>query len=228
MFETLDNHPIPKALPDHIGIIPDGGRRWASQHHCTLPESYLVTRRLLRDMAEMLFIRGVKELTIYLSSIQNFRREHNEISAYIEAIGKSMHMEIARLVKINNLKIVFAGNREILPAPMKEAIFRMEQRTEKNSGGRLNLLLAYDPYEEVLQAIANSHSYDRFFRYLQVTTPVDLIIRPGGTQLLSNFLPLQSGFARLYFSDKLFNDFTLEDLQGVLNDFAGLNRRFGN
>ena len=228
MFETLDNHPIPKALPDHVGIIPDGGRRWASQHHCTLPESYLVTRRLLRDMAALLFSRGVKEITVYLSSIQNFRRDHNEISAYIEAIGKSMHTEIARLVKSNNLKIVFAGNREILPTPLKEAIVKMEQRTEKNAGGRLNLLLAYDPYEEVLQAIANSHSYDLFYRYLQVTTPVDLIIRPGGTQLLSNFLPLQSGFARLFFSDKLFNDFTLEDLQNVLDDFAGLDRRFGN
>ena len=79
-----------------------------------------------------------------------------------------------------------------------------------------------------MQAIANSHSYDRFYRFLQVTTPVDLIIRPGGTQLLSNFLPLQSGFARLFFSDKLFNDFTLEDLQCVLDDFAGLDRRFGN
>jgi undecaprenyl diphosphate synthase len=179
-------------------------------------------------MAAMLFNRGVKEITVYLSSIQNFRREQEEISAYIEAIGKSMHTEIARLIKSNQLKICFAGNREILPTPLRESIVKMEQRAENNSGGRLNLLLAYDPYEEVLQAIANSHSYDRFYRFLQVTTPVDLIIRPGGTQLLSNFLPLQSGFARLFFSDKLFNDFTLEDLQDVLNDFAGLDRRFGN
>lgn len=228
MFEALNNHPIPKSLPEHVGIIPDGGRRWAVKHHCKLQESYSTTRKHLQQMTSYLYSLGVKEVSIYLSSIQNFRRDQAEISAYIESIGKSMKTEIARLINTYKLRVVFAGNRDILPYPLAEAITKMEWRTEKNQGGRLNLLLAYDPYEEVVQAFYNTDSHERFYRFLQVSTPVDMIIRPGGTQLLSNFLPLQSGFARLFFSDKLFNDFTLEDLQNCLDEFAGLDRRFGN
>ena len=103
----------------------------------------------------------------------------------------------------------------------------MPERTSGNRKGTLNLLLAYDPIEEIIQAFRTSTNHERFYEDLWVTKPVDLVIRTGGAKLLSNFLPLQCGYARLYCYDKLFNDFTTEDLDEVVHQFSMIERKFG-
>ncbi len=109
---------------------------------------------------------------------------------------------------------------------MIEKINHIETETAINKGRRLNLLIAYNPIQEILEAVQSGEP-DTFASRLWITRPIDLIIRSGGASLLSNFLPLQSGFARLYFSDKLFNDHTPDDLEKILSDFSSLERKFG-
>ncbi len=228
METTAYYHPSVEAVPLHVGIIPDGGRRWAKAHGCSLGESYACTRSFLQLLVEMFFNKGVQELSIYLSSIQNFRREPEDLEPYLAILESSLNNQITQLARHRQLRVVIAGNLDILPASLRTAIESIEQQTINYSSGRINLLLAYDPHEEIIKAVKSSGNMNEFITHLQITTPVDLVIRSGDAPLLSNFLPLQSAWARLYFTDKLFNDLTAEDVLQILRHFEKINRKFGN
>jgi undecaprenyl diphosphate synthase len=227
MKKTFDFHPSHGSVPTHVGIIPDGGRRWAHAHGCTLEEAYKKTRSILEAMVGLLLEKGVRVISIYLSSIQNFRREPADLAVYVKLIESAFSNEITDIANLNDLKVVIAGNRLIIPSSLLSVVIAMEQSTSQNSRGQLNLLLAYDPLEEILDAVKKSDNPEYFYNHLWINTPVDIVIRTGNAQLLSNFLPLQSGYARLFFFDKLFNDFTTADLTKVLENFAKIERKFG-
>lgn len=211
-----------------MGIIPDGGRRWASRHNCSLGEAYQKSRTFLFDMVALLSWKGVKEISIYLSSIQNFRREPSDLRASLDLIESSLNTDISDITTKFGLKLVVAGNYAILPPSLVSAIHSSAEKTKDNKNGRLNLLIAYDPFEELNHAIKKSPDPAVLYDHLWITAPLDLIIRTGGAPLLSNFLPLQSAWARLYFTDKLFNDLTVDDLLRILADFSKIERKFGN
>lgn len=227
MNSTADFHPIPGSAPRHLGIIPDGGRRWAKSNECSLQESYIRTRSLLQEMVGFLIEKGIHEISLYLSSIQNFRRTGADWDATLDLFESSFKKEITDTASHQNLKVVVTGNREIIPSSLANVIITLEQFTQKNDAGRLNLLFAYDPLVEITSALKTSGNPDIFFNFLSVSTPVDLVIRSGGATLLSNFLPLQSAFARLYFTNTLFNDMTTADLEEILVNFAKTERKFG-
>lgn len=227
MFENIHTHPTGETTPNHVGIIPDGGRRWAKAKGLTLEESYRHTRLNMQKLTERLIYTSVKEISVYISSIQNFRRGPEDLIPYLKSLESSFSQEIPSLAHQLNLKIVMAGDRDILPAGLRQLIEKVENESEGHQKARLNLLIAYDPWEELTEALNRCPDPSRLSHYLQVSTPVDMIIRTGGAPLLSNFLPLQSGFARFYCVDTLFNDFTVDDLQNILFAFSGLDRRFG-
>lgn len=228
LINSAEFHPVPGSPPRHIGIIPDGGRRWAKAHDCSLQEAYGVARSKLQEFVSFILDRGVQEISIYLSSIQNFRREADELDANLDIVESSMAREIAMLAEHRNLKVVMAGNRDILPETFQHEVSKLEQKTKNNTSGRLNFLIAYDPIEEIVQAIKASEAPEKFFTKLWVTTPVDFIVRSGKAPVMSNFLPIQSGYARLYFFGKLFNDLTLEDIICALENFSTIERKYGD
>jgi undecaprenyl pyrophosphate synthase len=220
-------HPEPGNVPRHVGIIPDGGRRWADLHGCSLREAYDRTRSGLESMVTWLTGYGVGEITIYLSSIQNFKRGDDDLGANLELVESALSNEIARLANRLNLRVCSAGTRDIIPKTLLAEVLKIEESTRNFRSGRLNLLLAYDPIEEVSHAMNTCGDPVGFTGHLWVTTPVDMIIRTGNAPLLSNFLPLQSGYSRLFFLDKLFNDTTIKDLQEILMEFSAIGRKFG-
>lgn len=219
-------HPEASTIPAHVGIIPDGGRRWARAHGYTLQEAYSHSQKSMRTLTGLLYDRGVTEITIYLSSIQNFRRSTGEMDANLNIVGDAIDTDITAMAQELDLQVKIAGNRQILPEFLVEKINRIEKVTAINKTRRLNLLIAYNPVQEIIEAMQNGEP-GSFTNRLWITKPIDLIIRSGGASLLSNFPPLQSGFARLYFSDKLFNDLTPDDLEKILSDFSSLERKFG-
>jgi undecaprenyl diphosphate synthase len=227
MNHTAGFHPSGGTVPVHVGIIPDGGRRWAESHGCKLREAYFQTKNTLEVLAGKLFEKGVKEVTVFLSSIQNFKRNADELGAMLFMVESSLSTDIADLAGRLGLRVVIAGNRMILPGPLLAAIVALERSTAGNTRGQLNLLIAYDPLEEIILATRKCGATGRFYNHLQVRTPVDLVIRSGGAQLLSNFLPLQSAYARLYFFDRLINDLTAQDVEEVLEHFSRVKRKFG-
>ncbi len=227
MDEIPNFHPMPGNNLLHVGIIPDGGRRWALENKCSLNEGYTRSRQLMNLHVERLLAYGVTDFSIFISSIQNFCRDYQEINAMLEAVSSSLENEIDKLSGQHGLRVVVAGKRSMLPVSLIKAVENAEERTRGNRKGTLNLLLAYDPIEEILHAFNSSANHERFYEDLWITKPVDLVIRTGGAILLSNFLPLQCGYARLYCYDKLFNDFTTEDLDEVVHQFSMIERKFG-
>ena len=221
-------HPNKTDTSLHIGLVPDGGRRWAKKNNVSLRESYAVTRDLLQDLAKYFFSQGVSELSIYLSSAQNFRRSKAEISSFTEVTSKALSNEIINLAMLLNLRINIVGNSDSIPDYIKSSLLENNMKFDDQYVGTINLCIAYNPIEEIINAIKLSSSANDFLDYLWVKKPLDLIIRSGGANLTSNFLPLQSGFARLYFLDELFNDVSLGSVKNIMKEFLSLNRKFGD
>lgn len=228
MMNTSGFHPEKTTIPRHVGIIPDGGRRWAKENNCSLADSYTKTKKLIREMVVFLTSSGVFEVSIYLSSIQNFRRSAGEIEAFNNVSTFAFREDIFDLACERELKINVAGNRAVIPTSYLSAIEFAETSTKYFTKGVINILVAYNPIDEIIEAFSKSSQPDNFLSHLWVTTPIDLIIRSGGANLLSNFLPLQSGFARLIFYDKLFNDLTVNDLKLIFVEFFNIERKFGD
>jgi undecaprenyl diphosphate synthase len=227
MKDITEFHPENTIIPGHVGLIPDGGRRWADKNGVSLAHSYQKTTTLLKSFCSYLFEEGVHEISIYLSSIQNFRRQQSETEAFNKVSESAFGKEILQLAEDKHIKIVMAGNREILSKEYLKAIEFVEARTSGFQERTINLCIAYNPLEELFSAFSKSETNSGLLQNLWVKTPLHLIIRSGGANLLSNFLPLQSGFARLYFFDKLFNELTISDIQRIMTEFMMLDRKFG-
>lgn len=228
MSTTDTFHPGKTRVPHHVGLIPDGGRRWAQANGCSLADSYNRTKQLIRDMVVFFIESGVFEISIYLSSIQNFRRSSIEVEAFNQVSTVAFQHDILKLAHEKHLRINVAGNRNAIPDDYLKAIETAELETNSNKQGQINILVAYNPVDEIIEAFSKSENPDEFLQHLWVTNPLDLIIRSGGANLLSNFLPLQSGYARLVFFDRLFNDLTIADLKLVFEEFFNIERKFGD
>ncbi|MCD4788441.1 MAG: di-trans,poly-cis-decaprenylcistransferase [Bacteroidales bacterium] len=225
---SVDNfHPSKESTPYHIGIIPDGGRRWAKQKNISLLESYNITKKNLSYFTKYLFSVGVMEISIYLSSAQNFRRNQEEVDAFSNSAESAFNEYIFSIADEFNVKVNIAGNPNLLSKNLRKKIQDIKQITGEQNKRTINLCIAYNPFDEIFQAFSISSDKTDFKDYLWVKTPIDLIIRSGGANLLSNFLPLQSGFARIYFFEKLFNDITLNDIKNVLEKFSLTDRKYG-
>jgi undecaprenyl diphosphate synthase len=227
MNHTDSFHPSPGPIPKHVGIIPDGGRRWAKAQGCTLEEAYNYTISRLLQIANFLYQKDVKEISIYLASIENFKRSSEEMAANLEIVESALKNEIAALANQRNLVVKISGNRQVFPISLAAEVMSLEKSTLNNTQGLLNLLIGYNPLDEIIESVKSTVVPEHFYRNLSVNTPVDIVFRSGGAHLLSNFLPLQSAYARLCFFDKLFNDLSIKDLEEALADFADTKRKFG-
>jgi len=222
-------HPAEDNVPVHIGLIPDGGRRWAKLHKVRLIESYLISMQKLSSIVDELFSNSTKIVSIFGSSILNFNRSREEVDAFCRSQAEFLKHDIQPLIGKYELQISIAGNRQILPSYFSKIIQEIENGTILNKGKKVYLCSAYDPIQELAAApIMSKRSYNSLLSHLWVKEPLDLIIRTGGANLLSNFLPMQSGFARLYFLDKLFNDIEMKDIHKILSKFNSITRKYGN
>lgn len=212
MFNAHNFHPATKPHPLHVGIIPDGGRRWAVNNGCSLRVAYQHTCQKLENLVEALWQLQVDELSIYIASKENFRRPDNEVNAFIETTKEAFEFHISTLAQRHNLRVCVAGNKKAWPISVADAAINLENKTGANSNGTLNLCVGYHPADEILHALQRASCPEDFYNHLWVKKPIDLIIRSGGANVLSNFLPLQTGYARLYFFNELFNDLNLDQI----------------
>jgi undecaprenyl diphosphate synthase len=219
-------HPNASTGIRHIGLIPDGGRRWAENNNHSLLSSYGLTSKKMAEFVILLAHSGIAEISIFLSSKENFRRHENETDAFNSAAMNAIQNTIPQMAMRHKIKVSVAGETSQLNAEFIEEINKLEYSTRNFDLLKLNLLISYNPVDEIKHAINQSDSED-FTKNLWVKTPLDLVIRTGGANLLSNFLPIQAGYARLYFSNKLFNDFTLTDLMEYIDNYTSLTRKYG-
>jgi len=227
MYTTNDFFPIISSKSLHIGIIPDGGRRWAFNNKISVRDSYLKTKQLIEEITGKLYANGVFEISIYLSSKENFRRPEDEVNAFNSVSIEAISAEIFQMAIDKKIKVKIAGSKQNLSDPYKAEIEFIEKETSSFENACLNLCIAYNPIEELQQAMQKAEVPEDFINHLWIKNPVDLIIRTGGANLLSNFIPLQSAYARLYFIDKLFNDINWNDIEEILNQYRLLDRKYG-
>lgn len=224
---TANFHPSRQSGSEHIGIIPDGTRRWAKKNNMPLRNAYDHAMNKLSYLLDSLYSEGVRAVSVYLSSAQNFRRTEGEIAAFCDAEAAACERLFLPLAKKFGVKVTTAGDLTKLSATQMNCFCALVSKTTGAQEKALNLCIAYDPIEEINRALSLQGGDGFMPTGLWISDPIDLVIRTGGANVLSNFLPLQTGFARLYFNDCLFNDLSFDDCFDILKRYRSINRLYG-
>lgn len=218
-------------VPRHLAIIPDGTRRWASEHGAELESSYRRALRRLTNVIHHAYERGVAAISVYLLSRDNMQRPRDQLRPVYAAERDFLRAAFDEIADPYDVRVTIAGELALLPGDFREAAFALKQATREKTQRRLYLCIAYDPADEIAHALANYWpvgTFDELVSKLWVSEPVDAVIRTGHAQRLSKCLPLQSAYAELFFFPLLFNDFTPAHVDEVLDGYARANRRFGS
>ena len=225
-------------VPYHLGIIIDGNRRWAKKRRLPTFEGHRRGFEKLKEVGEWCKKKGVKVLTIYAFSTENWNRSQKEVNYLMKLLKTALNKkEIARLNK-EKIKLRVIGQKERLEKSLQEAARKAEESTKNNKEGILNLAISYGGQAEIIMAIKKivrqKISSDKITKDLveknlwtaNLPSP-DLIIRTSGEQRLSGFLTWQSAYSELYFSKKDWPDFSEKDLGSAFDEYSRRQRRFG-
>lgn len=224
-------------IPQHIVLFPDGNRRWAKQKGIHTLEGHKQGYNNLLDFSEWCKNRGVKVLTAFGFSTENWNRTKEEVDYLMKLLETGLINNLGKDKK-DGVRVRVIGQKERLPQSLQQAIKRVEKETENNSSLFLNLAISYGGKWDILQAIkrivnekipAEKIDEKLFESYLSTAglSDPDLIIRAGGEMRMSNFVLWQAAYSELYFSPKFWPDFTEQDLDAALEEFDRRSRRFG-
>lgn len=224
-------------IPKHIGIIMDGNGRWAEIRGLPRIEGHRRGAERSREIIEVSIELGLKALTLYAFSLENWQRPSSEIATLMKLLEFYLKKELAELIK-NNVVFKTIGETWRLPDRIQKIIQESEKRTASNTGMTLITALSYSGRNEILRAVKkiltsniNPHTLteDSFNAHLDtagIPTP-DLIIRTSGEMRMSNFLLWQGAYSELYFTDTLWPDFTKDEFLLAIQDYQRRDRRFG-
>lgn len=224
-------------IPKHIVLFPDGNRRWAKQKGLHSLNGHKKGYENLLDFSEWCKNRGVKVLTAFGFSTENWNRTKEEVDYLMKLIESCLIDKLEKYEK-DGIKVRVVGQRERLPESLQKAIEKVEKATENNSNLFLNLAVSYGGKWDILQAIkkivadkipAEKIDENLFESYLSTAglPAPDFIIRAGGEKRMSNFVLWQAAYSELYFCPKFWPDFTEQDLDEALAEFDQRSRRFG-
>lgn len=230
-----------KPLPTHIGVIMDGNGRWAKQRGHSRPRGHKEGAKATRAIIDACQELGIRYLTLYAFSAENWNRPDVEVKALMELLELFLKRETKTLVK-KRVRLHAIGRIDELPERAREALKKAIDATAEFDDWHLTLALNYSSRNEVLdaakafsEAIAsgkvspNTLDWNDFAKYLytaQLPDP-DLIIRTSGETRISNFLLMQSAYAEFYFTETLWPDFGKEQLREAIACYCNRERRFG-
>jgi undecaprenyl diphosphate synthase len=221
-------------IPHHVAIVMDGNGRWATRRFLPRVAGHKRGMDALRACVRHCGERGVKVLTVFAFSSENWNRPPEEISGLMELLAVALAREVPQL-KAEGVQVRFAGNRAALSDKVRAGLELAESATAGNTRLIFNVCFNYGGRWDIAQAAARlaakgeaitEQSLDRALALAHVPDP-DLLIRTGGEQRLSNFLLWQAAYTELYFSDKLWPEFDEAAFDAALADYASRERRFG-
>jgi undecaprenyl diphosphate synthase len=216
-------------IPNHIAIIMDGNGRWAKSKGLPRTAGHAKGAETLRKIIAQCSRQGVGYLTIFAFSAENWQRPKAEVGFLMELLSRQLKSQIGDLHK-NGIRLKVIGERNKLNGDIKKDIENAEKLTAKNKGLVLQIGLSYGSRQELAQAVKKSQGDVGLFEkslYTQGVPDPDLLIRTGGERRVSNFLLWQIAYTELYFSDKLWPEFTKKDLQAAIKDYSRRERRYG-
>ena len=221
--------------PQHIAIIMDGNGRWAAARNLPRSAGHKEGAQAVRRVIEAAPALGIKFLTLYAFSTENWSRPQEEIDTLMDLLEKTLD-EYQKSAQKQNLRIWVSGEREPLPPRILEKIDRLVQSTAHYDGLTLNLALNYGARQEITRAVntliaqGKTHitAQDISAHLFQPQLPApELIIRTSGEQRLSNFLLWQAAYSEFYFTPVLWPDFDKEELKKAVLEYQHRHRRFG-
>ena len=229
------------AVPRHIAIVMDGNGRWAKARHRPRSFGHHAGQKSVRTAIEFCSQRGVRALTLFAFSSENWQRPKDEVGALMELFLKALDREVDELHG-HGVRIAFIGDLSAFAPALRERMQAAMGKTRDNAGLALNVAVNYGGRWDIANATKQAtlavqrgeiaadaideKSIARFF-CLADLPPVDLFIRTGGEQRISNFLLWQTAYSELYFSDVLWPDFDAACLDRAITEFARRERRFG-
>jgi undecaprenyl diphosphate synthase len=228
----------PNNIPQHIGIIMDGNRRWAAQRGLTIVQGHEAGVRALVKIIDHCLALGVRNLTIYALSTENWRKRAKEEVKGIFGLLLKMVKEKKEEYKKKGIKLAVLGDFQAFPRKVARAIEEMLKIVKKHERLKVNVALNYGGRDEIIRAIRkiieekvpsqkiNEETFNKFL-YTNGEPDPDLMIRTGGELRLSNFLLWQLSYAELYFTDTLWPDFSPARLDEAIADYLRRTRRFG-
>lgn len=230
-----------KNIPQHIAIIMDGNGRWAKSRGLPKIAGHRQGVKAAQGIIKAAGELGVKVLTLYTFSSENWKRPRHEVDALFKMLEEYLTKEEEKLNK-NNIKLSVIGNMEAIPPSVREKLKKVTESTASNTGLVLNLAINYGGRPEIVNAVRKIAKESRegrldpetidekiFAGYLYTShlPDPDLLVRTSGEYRISNFLLWQISYSELYITKKLWPDFKKEDLKKAINAYRKRDRRFG-
>lgn len=224
--------------PRHVAIILDGNGRWAKKRNLPRLMGHRAGADNIRSVARILANYGVKYLTLYAFSTENWNRPKAEVAGLLNLLARRIGRE-AQVCHQENMKLIYLGRMNKLSQKLREKVEAAIELTKDNTGLTICLAFDYGGRDEIVRAVRRIISADVssdkvdelvFSQYLYtsgIPNP-DLVIRTGGETRLSNFLLWQTAYSELYFTPVLWPDFGQEDIEEALSEYKRRERRFGS
>lgn len=231
----------PRKIPTNLGIIMDGNGRWAKKRGLPRTAGHVTGAQVFRKITKYCEKCGVKYLTVYAFSTENWRRPQDEVESIMNLLRQYLRESLADF-QHENIVVRFIGSRDELAQDIRDLIVEAEESTAHKTGMTLNIALNYGGQQEIVAAtkelarkvadgVLTPEAIDEKMLeealYTENQPPVDLILRPSGEYRLSNFLIWQSAYAEFVFMDVLWPDFKETDLDWAFEEYARRDRRFG-
>ena len=222
-------------LPAHLAIIMDGNGRWARRRFRPRAYGHKMGVQNMFKVCTHAFRLGVRIVTVFALSTENLYRPKAEVEELFRLFRLYFSERKERMLEMN-VKINVIGDITVFPEDIRAAILQMMEETKDRTEGLFNICLDYGSRQEIVRAVNAAVAQGRFvdeasFSALLQTGGLpdpDLIIRTGGEVRLSNFLLYQAAYAELYFSNKMWPEFTKRDLEKAIENYSARDRRFGN
>lgn len=227
-------------IPNHVAIIMDGNRRWATERGLNKSEGHLEGSKTLKELVEYAFSNGIKVLSVFAFSTENFNRSKVEVD-YLMNLFVKMFTNYFDELNRKGIKIVFSKRKSGLPSKLEKIIKDVEEKTKNNNKGTFNICINYGGQFEIVDTIKkigtkvlnkeiSIDDIDKEYvekNLYQDLPPIDLLIRTSGEYRVSNFMLWQMAYSEMYFTDTYFPDFHKEEFEKAVKEFNSRDRRYG-
>lgn len=222
-------------VPTHVGFIMDGNGRWAKLRNKPRNYGHVKGADNVDNVVTWCFEKGVKVVSLYAFSTENWLRPKDEVDKILSLLGKFLKKYADKLIA-NKVRLIISGDVDALPDNLAALCVEKQKQTENFTEKTLNIALNYGGRQELVRAVnllikegkTSVTEQDIASKLYTAGLPdIDFIVRTSGEQRLSNFFPYQSVYSELYFTSVLWPDFNKEELEKALNAFAERNRRYG-
>jgi len=228
---------VTRLVPAHVGYILDGNRRWARSHSLPEYDGHLAGYNALKEVVEGSMEQGIKFVSLYAFSTENWQREKKEVSHLMRLTMHALSTDLNRFIK-NGIRVRILGHREGLSEKLIEAIERAEEATKLLTSGTVLVCFNYGGHREIadavrkciedgLSAVEITEEAIAKRLYAPDVPPIDIIVRTSGEQRLSNFMLWRASYSELYFLKKFWPDMTKQDVTDIIEEYNRRQRRFG-